>query len=104
MPFFPTDIQNKSVKPIDDELSEEVGLYTPALSLDKRLISNPASTFFLEIEGKEGDIIIVDKSIEPTIGSTVIIYEEGEFKTHLLETLENELTIWGVVRYHIQKV
>ena len=104
MPFFPTDIQNKSVKPIDNELSEEISLYTPALSLDRRLISNPASTFFLEIEGKEGDIIIVDKSIEPTIGSTVIIYYEGEFKTHLLENIDNELNIWGVVRYYIKKV
>ena len=106
MPFFPTDIENKSIKPL-------------ALDLNKHLVSNTPSTFFAEVEDR-GDIIIIDKSIEPTHNSMVISYIDGEFRLKRFEIknniayltaennkdilVDNNNNIWGVVTYYINKM
>lgn len=66
--------------PADDYLEER-------LSLDKYIIKNPSSTFFLKVEGLSmkdagiypDDILVVDRSLEPQPGDVIIAVLEGEF-------------------------
>jgi DNA polymerase V len=95
------------------------------LDLNQHLIKNPAATFFVRVSGDSmtgagihnGDLLIVDRSIEPTPGRVVIAVLNGEHTVkrlhregdRLLLLAENanyppievteleELHIWGVV-------
>lgn len=101
------------------------------LDLNKELINNPASTFFARVKGcsminagiDDGDLVVVDKLVEPYDGCVAVCYVDGEFtlkrvkfeKDYMLLipenenykpikiTGDNEFTIWGVVRYSIKK-
>lgn len=66
--------------PADDFVEEK-------LNLDKYLIKNPASTFFVRVAGNSmtgagiypDDILIVDRSLEPKNKDVIIALLEGEF-------------------------
>ena len=102
------------------------------LDLNSHLIKNAPATFIIRVQGKsmrdvgiyDGDLLIVDKSIDPGNFSTVIanINEELVVKTLIKEKgisyitsgsknisekinlIENpEIIIWGVVTYVIHK-
>lgn len=102
------------------------------LDLNKYLIRHPSATFFVRVEGesmsddciRDGDLLVVDKSLKPYDGCVAVCFLNGEFtlKRLLVEkdtiTLmpsnkkykpivlqkDDELTVWGVVTYCIQKV
>ncbi|HKM12391.1 MAG TPA: translesion error-prone DNA polymerase V autoproteolytic subunit [Bacteroidales bacterium] len=105
------------------------------LDLIKLLVRNPASTFFFRIDGvsmvdaamDEGDIIIVDRSMEPFNGCMAVCYIDGGYtvkrveihgkELHLLPanesnvsykpiivTPDNQFMVWGLVTYVIKKV
>lgn len=133
--------------PIDDtpsasefELCGDVkaGFPSPAddmhekLDLVRMLVKHPASTFFFRISGTsmvdasldEGDIIIVDKSLDPYDGCIAVCYIDGEFTVKRVAidkqgvslmpansrykpiriTSENNFIVWGIVTYVIKKV
>ncbi|HAU1599277.1 TPA: translesion error-prone DNA polymerase V autoproteolytic subunit [Legionella pneumophila] len=101
------------------------------LDLNNHLIKNPASTFFLITAGdsmtdagiQPGDMLIVDKSIEPMHGKIVIAAIDGELTVKTLSKLNGkvqlipankaynpiditetqEVVIWGVVTYVIHQ-
>lgn len=101
------------------------------LDLNNYLIQHPASTFFLRVSGdsmqnagiQSGDILIVDKSLEPSDGKIVIAAIDGELtvkrlikKSDCVELVpENsqypvikvqdtqDLVIWGVVTHVIHE-
>ena len=114
--------------PADEEPHEK-------LDLVRLLVRHPASTFFFRVGGTsmveadmdEGDIIIVDRSIEPYNGCSAVCYIDGEYTVKRVEMLdgrvrlmpaneqntkykpievqpENQFIIWGVVTYVIKKV
>lgn len=111
--------------PADEEPNEK-------LDLVRLLVRHPASTFFFRVGGTsmveaemdEGDIIIVDRSIEPYNGCSAVCYIDGEFTVKRVEhhedytllvaanpkfkslriTPDNDFTIWGVVTYVIKKM
>ncbi len=115
MPFFPTDIHNKSISPLERDDQN-----TPTLDLNRKLVANPPSTFFAQVSESPGDILIIDKSTEPHDGATVVIFSEGEFILKRIEIEEQQLwiasaesvrerqidgdEIWGVVKYYIKKM
>lgn len=100
------------------------------LDLNRALIHNPASTFFVRVEGDsmsgagidDGDLLVVDRAIEPCDGKIAICYVDGEFTVKRLQQApnawillpanpkyrpirvdsSNELVIWGVVSYVIK--
>ena len=105
------------------------------LDLIKLLVKHKASTFFFRISGvsmvdaalDEGDIIIVDRAIDPYNNCKAVCYIDGEYTVKRVEmnggnvrlmpanaqdstykpievTLENEFMIWGVVTYVIKKM
>tara|TARA_B100001113_G_C20944925_1_gene550489 strand:+ start:151 stop:546 length:396 start_codon:yes stop_codon:yes gene_type:complete len=102
------------------------------IDLNSHLITNAPATFIIRVQGKsmtnvsiyDGDLLIVDKSLDPKNFSTVIanINEELVVKTLIRRNGENYLTsgsknaserinltdnpeiiIWGVVTYVIHK-
>ena len=101
------------------------------LDLNEYLVSHPAATFFLKVDGdsmkdaniQKGDIIIVDRSINPKNGSVIIAVINGEFtikrliikgKKIFLKPENNsfaeieilsgwDFEVWGVVTYIIHK-
>jgi DNA polymerase V len=96
------------------------------LDLSRALIKNPGHTFFIQLTEDTmveagllpGDILIVDRSMEPRAHSMIIAFLEGEFILRRLEFSEEglrlradhpeippveiepdtEFGIWGVVR------
>ncbi len=102
------------------------------LDLNAHLIQHPAATFFLKVSGDSmvnagifnGDLLIVDRSIEPTSGKIVIAAVNGELTVKRLQKTTNgiflvaensayppislkssdQVQIWGVVVYTIHAI
>ena len=102
------------------------------ISLDNELVKNKEATFYARVSGDsmigagldDGDLLIIDRSLNPENGKIAVCYVDGEFtvkrikkeknKLYLIpenkkyERIEikeeNELIIWGVVEYVIKKV
>lgn len=101
------------------------------IDLNSELIEHPASTFYARVAGDsmaeegitEGDILIVDKSVEPENGDLAVCCLDGEFTLKRLRfttdnrillvpsnrryrpitvTPENDFKVWGVVLYTIK--
>ena len=97
------------------------------LDISKKIIKNPSSTFLVRAKGnsmiekgiQDGDILVVDKSLEAKNNSVVIAYIDGEFTVKrfvkkkdkvilypandeykpIEVTSENDFLVWGVVTY-----
>jgi DNA polymerase V len=71
------------------------------LDLNDLLINNPTSTFFVRVKGDsmdeakihDGDVLIVDRSVEPRSGHIVVAAVYGELVVKQLETSHNKLTL-----------
>tara|TARA_B100001113_G_scaffold338155_1_gene320069 strand:+ start:427 stop:858 length:432 start_codon:yes stop_codon:yes gene_type:complete len=102
------------------------------ISLDRELVKNEESTFYARVSGDsmieagldDGDLIIIDRSLDPENGKIAICFVDGEFTVKRIKKEknklflmpqnkkykpieikeENELIIWGVVEYVIKKV
>jgi DNA polymerase V len=126
LPLFLSTIQAGFPSPADDYLED-------AISLDDICITNAASTFLGRVKGQslkdiciyEGDIVVIDKSLQPEHRDLVICAIDGEFNAKVLHLdalqgirllsanpvfqpiIIDELTdfrIWGVVTYIIQNI
>jgi len=103
-----------------------------SIDLNEFLIKNPTATFFIRVEGESmlnagihpGDILIVDKSLDPRPNNIVIASIDGEFLVKRLitecgtkylvpdnpavERIElsknDQVEIWGVVTWVVHKV
>ncbi len=101
-----------------------------SIDLNKELINNPSSTFYARVKGSsmidagisDGDILVVDKSLEPQDGDTAVCFIDGEFTLKFIRiesdavylvpanpafkpikvTEENNFCIWGIVTYSIK--
>lgn len=102
------------------------------ISLDKELVKNENATFYARVRGnsmidaniEDGDLLVIDRSIETRNGKIAVCMIDGEFTIKRLKvekdcvylmpenkafepikvTEENELIIWGIVTYVIKKV
>lgn len=129
--------------PSEGELLGDVkaGFPSPAenirekLDLMKLLVRHKASTFFFRVNGvsmvdaamDEGDIIIVDRAVEPYNNCKAVCYLDGEYTVKRMEisdkvirlmpcndnnkaykpiviTEDNDFIVWGVVTYVIKKM
>ena len=121
--------------------SVKAGFPSPAeevrekLDMVKLLVQHSASTFFFRIDGismvdadmDEGDIIIVDRAVEPYNNCKAVCFIDGEYTVKRVEIHEgraflmpcnekntnykpipvgpdNDFLIWGVVTWVIKKV
>ena len=108
------------------------GYIEPGIDLNKYLINNPISTFFLRVSGNSmnnsgiynNDLLIIDRSINPISGHIVVALLDGEFTLKRLIREKNnyylradkenypainlyeyiDIQIWGVAIYSIHKL
>ena len=105
---------------------------TQAIDLNKELVKHPAATFYGRVVGdsmidagiEEGDILVIDKSLEAQDGDMAVCFVDGDFTLKYLRFHEGGLTLvpandrypsieigegsdfimWGVVTYVIKRV
>ena len=104
---------------------------TQAIDLNRELVRHPAATFYGRVVGDsmidagvdEGDILVIDRSLDPRDGDMAVCFVDGEFTLKYLRfhdgclTLEpanekypsievdegSDFKMWGVVTYIIKK-
>lgn len=127
LPLFSSRIPAGFPSPADDHVEDRI-------DLNEELIRNPPATFMIRVEGRsmidanifEGDILIVDRSIEARDGHVIVAVVDGKFTVKRLSIKggkvcllpENpdpsyqpidfqdgqELIVWGVVTNVIHPV
>ncbi len=103
-----------------------------SIDLNKELIKNPSATFYGRVKGdsmknaglESGDLLIIDKSLEPVDNKIAVCFIDGEFTVKRIKiestiiwliaendaykpikvTADNEFVIWGIVTTVIKKV
>ena len=136
--LHPSIIETKLSLPLADA-GIKAGFPSPAqdymdtsIDLNEELVRHPATTFYGRVSGDsmvdaqvfDGDILVIDKSIEPQNKDMAVCFIDGEFTLKYIEikkdavylipankeykpikvTPEHNLKIWGVVTYVIHKV
>lgn len=124
IPLFEGSVQAGFPSPADDYMDMD-------LDLHDHLVQNPSSTFCVKAIGESmrdagiqsGDVMIVDRSLEPSNRSIVLAVIDGEFTvkrvnindkelylmpennsfTPIKITEEMDFQIWGIVTYIIHK-
>lgn len=108
--FFTVNLQSLVSVPYAD-MGVRAGFPSPAqdyidksLDLNIELIDHPAATFVAKIVGDSmaeagivaGDLVIIDKSLEPQDGNIVVAFVGGEFTIKRLDmsALSTEGVIW----------
>lgn len=102
------------------------------ISLDKELVKNSESTFYAKVSGDsmieagldDGDLLIIDRSLDPENGKIAVCYLDGDFTVKRILKKEdelylkpenknykeikikkgNELIVWGIVTYVIKSL
>lgn len=135
--IFRAEVNTELSLPIADE-GIKAGFPSPAqdfmdlaIDLNKELVRHPASTFYGRVRGDsmqdagvyDGDILIIDKSLEPRNGDMAVCFVDGEFTIKYIKiekdivwlipandcyspikiTEDNDFLIWGIVTYSIKK-
>jgi len=134
--FFKPDFESENLMQyIKDGVS--AGFPSPAtdfsentIDLNKELCKNPLATFYIKVKGNSmidagisnGDILVVDKSLEPNDNKIAVCFIDGEFTvkrikvdvdcmyllpenpnyTPIKVTNDNQIIIWGIVTYVIK--
>jgi len=136
--FFIPDLENTKEMPFFSG-GIKAGFPSPAadfdgskIDLNKVLVKNFEATFYAKASGTsmigagidDGDIMVIDRSLEPRDGKIAICFIDGEFTVKRIQlekdclylmpenpnyppikvTEENQLIIWGIVTYVIKKV
>lgn len=96
-----------------------------SIDLNQELIKHPSTTFYGRVRGdsmidaglSDGDLLIIDKSLEPSSGKIAVCFIDGEFTVKriavekdsiwlvaenkkyspILVTEDNDFIIWGIV-------
>ncbi len=110
----------------------------PCIDLNKELVRHPAATFYGRVAGDsmadagfgDGDILVIDRSLEPADGKLAVCFLDGEFTLRRLSSEEpgtgrkdglwlvpvksghkpvkvdqmSDFSVWGIVTYIIRKV
>ena len=108
------------------------GSFADAIDLNHELINNPAATFCARVIGDsmvdsgimEGDMLIIDRSLEPHDGDIAVCFLDGDFTVKRIIINQDEVSlapanrkypiikvpkesnfiIWGVVSHIIKKL
>ncbi len=123
VPIIESGISAGFPSPADDFLDASI-------DLNKAFIKHPATTFCGRVKGNSmkdlgihnGDLMIIDKSLEPKNGAVAVCYIDGEFTVKKIKiesdccwlipanenyspikvTPDNEFVIWGIVTHVIK--
>lgn len=123
LPYADEGIQAGFPSPVQDHLNESI-------DLNREIVKHPASTFYGRVSGNSmieegiepGDIIVIDRSLEPANGDLAVCCVDGEFTLKrislqpnavwlipsnetfdpILVTPDCRFEIWGVVTHTIK--
>lgn len=123
LPLIETGISAGFPSPAQDFAAETI-------DLNKELIKNPTATFYGRVNGdsmkdlgiEDGDLIVIDKSIEPADGKIAVCFIDGEFTLKTIKidkggcllipanekykpvkvTEDNHFVVWGIVIHVIK--
>lgn len=92
IPLYFTWISAGFPSPADDYIDKK-------LDLNEYLVKHPAATFFVKVSGdsmvragiNNGDILIVDRALEPTHNKIIVAVVDGEFSVKRLKKTGNRL-------------
>ena len=136
--IYKADISSSLPLPIADE-GIRAGFPSPAqdfmdlsIDLNQELVKHPSSTFYGRVKGDsmidagvhDGDVLIIDKSLEPKDGDMAVCFIDGEFTIKYIKieekviwlvpanknfqpirvTEDNNFLIWGIVTYCITRI
>ncbi len=124
--FVETGVKAGFPVPSGDEISQ-------TLDLNRVLVQHPAATFYARVVGdsmvdagvEEGDLLVIDRALEPRNGSMAVCFIDGEFTLKFIYldekekgvvwlrpandeyppirvTPDNDFTVWGIVSYTIK--
>lgn len=124
LPYADMGIQAGFPSPAQDYITESI-------DLNHELVRHPASTFYARVDGdsmigdgiESGDILVVDRSLEPADGDLAVCCVDGEFTLKrlalrpgeiwlipsnemfdpILVTPESRFEVWGVVTHTIKR-
>ena len=134
--FFTANTETSMEIPLMDE-GIKAGFPSPAddfldvsIDLNKELIKNPPATFFGRVNGDsmkdlgidDGDLLVIDKSLEPANGKIAVCFIDGEFTLKKIQlekdfvwlvpanekykaikvTEDNDFVVWGIVVHVIK--
>jgi len=134
--FFPEFLSHHQLNLFSSQIP--AGFPSPAedfldkgLDLNEYLIKNKSATFLIKVHGDsminagifDGDMLVIDRSVQPTSGKIVLGVLNGEFTIKRIEKIKNKLfliaenesfnpieitgemefKIWGVVTFSIHK-
>ena len=102
------------------------------ITVNQIVVKNAVATFYAKANGHsmtgagidDGDILVIDKSIEPQDGKIAVCFIDGEFTVKRIKvqensllllpenklfepievTQENDFIIWGIVTYVVKKL
>jgi len=125
LPLYSNKVPAGFPSPADDHMEGK-------LDLNNHLVKHPAATFFVRASGEsmvgagihDGDILVVDRSLEPRHGKIIIAAVDGQLTVKRLQkrgsktlltpenrkykpielTENNDVKIWGVVTNVIHEV
>ncbi|WP_230805579.1 LexA family protein [Halomonas sp. IOP_14] len=124
LPLAAGEVRTGFPSPADDYLEAE-------LDLVDHLVQHPSATYYLRAKGTsmtgvgiyDGDLLIVDRSLEPKLGHIVIMSVDGELTCKKLGSIGNrpylfaanpefrpipldgkECQVWGVVTHNIHSL
>lgn len=125
LPFIPEGVKAGFPSPALDFMEYEI-------DLNRHLARNPVATFYIRVDGDSmqgagifhGDMLVVDRSLEPADSKIAVCLVDGEFTVKrlklqdnclylvpenpefapLLVTENNQFTVWGVVTYVVREV
>lgn len=136
--FFHPDTKNQMEIPLAAG-GIKAGFPSPAadfdetrISIDQIVVKNKTATFYAKANGNsmidagidDGDILVIDRSIEATDNKIAVCVVDGEFTVKRIKkeadylyliaenknfkpikiTEENEFLIWGIVTYVVKKI
>ena len=125
LPFVESGISAGFPSPADDFLDASI-------DLNKEFVKNPSTTFYGRVRGdsminaglNEGDLLIIDKSLEPIDNKIAVCFIDGEFTVKRIKiekevvwliaenekyqpikvTADNDFVIWRIVTTVIKNV
>lgn len=102
------------------------------IDLNKHLVKHPSATFYGRVKGQslknagisDGDLLVIDRSLEPANGKIAVCYIDGEFTAKRIQKTKNELwlipenddyqpikitednnfVVWGIVTHVIKSL
>lgn len=101
-----------------------------SIDLNKFVIKNKSATFYARVDGssmepilRDGDLIVIDRSLAPSSNDIVLCYIDGDFTVKTVQktpnaiylipanpaydpievTPDNNFIVWGVITFSIRK-